>query len=63
MSVEQAMDLILAGNKKTLVSYINQVNTNPLARWSPSEVREIAEIGLSMIHYIQKERQELEESK
>ena len=43
--------LIMEQDEANLSRHINRANIDPVYRWSPSEVREIAELGLKYLRY------------
>ena len=57
---QEAIDMILRNDESRLMAAINRCDLNLTYEWSRGEVREIAEKGLSLVHYIQKERREKE---
>ena len=50
--------LIMEQDEANLSRHINRANIDPIYRWSPSEVREIAEFGLKYLRYARNLRRE-----
>jgi len=48
---DKAVRLVMEQDEANLSRHINRANIDPDHRWSPSEVREMAELGLKYLRY------------
>ena len=55
---DKAVCLVMEQDEANLSRHINRANTDPVYRWSPSEVREIAELGLKYLRYARNLRED-----
>jgi len=55
---DAAVELIMKEDEARLMQHINPANVNPIASWSRSEAKEMAELGLKYLRYARNLRRE-----